>query len=79
MPWPFADGHRRRIETEESVCSGADELSVGVDGFPRGVFDDVGFEQNRFSADVQIEEPECFVDELIEFVRVLFCTQDCNS
>ena len=47
MSWPFADGHRRRIESEEGLGNGTDELSVGVDGSFRNVFDDVGFEPNE--------------------------------
>jgi hypothetical protein len=75
----FILSHRRRIQSDEGFGSGTDELSVGVDGSFRDVFDDVGFEQNGFPADVQIEEPKPVVDELIEFVRVLVCVKDCDA
>ena len=79
MTRPFADGNGGRIESEEGFGRGADELRVGVHGFPGNVFDDVGFEQNGFPANVQIEEPKSLVDEFVEFVRVLVCMQDCDA
>ena len=78
MPWSFADGNGGRSESEEGFGRGTDELRIGVHRFSWNVFDDVGFQQNRFSADVQIEEPESLIDEFVEFVRVLVCMQDCD-
>ena len=79
MSWPFADGYRGRIESEEGFGGGPDELRIGVYRPSGNVFDDVRFEQNRFSSDVQIEEPESVVDEFVEFVRVLVGMQDCDT
>lgn len=79
MSWSFADGHGGRVESEKGFGRGADELRVGVYRPTRNVFDDVGLQQNRFAAHVQIEEAESLVDEFVEFVRVLISMQDCDT
>ena len=79
MPGAFGNGNGSRFESEKGFGRGADELRVGIHGFVWDVFDDVGFEQNGFPADVQIEEPEAVVNEFVEFVRVLVRVQDCDA
>ena len=73
MPWAFGDGYGSGSQPEEGFGCGADQLRVRVHRFSWNVFDNVGLEQDRFSADVQIEEPESLVDQFVEFVRVLVC------
>ena len=41
---------------------------IRIYGFSTDVFEDVGFKQNRFPADVQIEESKSIVDQFVEFV-----------
>jgi hypothetical protein len=76
MTRSLAHCYRGRVEAKEGFGCSANELGVGIHRLPWNVFDDVGLQKNRFSPDVQIEEPESIVDELIEFVRVLLDVQN---
>ena len=58
MPRAFADDYRSCVKPEERFGGGADQLSIRVYGFPGDVCNDVGFEQNRLSADIEVEEPQ---------------------
>jgi hypothetical protein len=44
MAWSFTDDDGGRIEPEKGLGRGTDELGIGVHGFARDVFNDVGFE-----------------------------------
>lgn len=71
MPWTFADCDGSSVEAEEGFGCGTDELGIGIHRFSWNVFNHVGLQENRFSADVHIEELKSFVDEFVKFVRVL--------
>ena len=58
MPWPFTHRYGSRIQAEEGFGRGADELRIGIHWFSRDTFNNIGFKQNRFSADVEMEEPK---------------------
>ena len=79
MAGTFANGYRGRIETHEGLGRGPNELRIGVHRLSRDVFNDVGFKENRFSADVEIEEPKTVKHQFIEFVRILICMENCDA
>src|SRR2546429_750946 len=79
MPWAFPNRYRGGAEAEEGFGRGADELRIGVNWFSRDAFNNIGFKENRFSADVEMEEPKTVKHQLIEFVRILICIQNCDA
>jgi hypothetical protein len=74
MAWAFTNSHGGGAEAEEGRSPY--EVRIGVHRLSGDVFHDVGFKQDRFSTDVQIEEPKSVVDQFVEFVRVLIYMQD---
>ena len=73
MAGAFGDGYGSGSKSEEAIGCGADQLCVRVYGFSRYVLDNIGLEQDRFSADVQIKKAETLVDQTVEPVRILIC------
>jgi len=76
MSWPFPHGYRGCAEAEEGFGRGADELPIGVHRLSWNVFNNIGFKENGFSADVEMEEPKTIEQQLIEFVRILIRIQN---
>jgi hypothetical protein len=70
MARTFSPGDRRCVTVVESFSCSADQLRLGVHRSSGNVFNDIGLENNRIAADVQIEKAKSLVDELVEFVRV---------
>ena len=73
MAGAFGDAYGSGSKSEEALGSGADQMCVRVYGFSRYVLDNIGLEQDRFSADVQIKKAETLVDQIVEPVRILIC------
>src|SRR2546425_8388845 len=79
MTWAFPDRYRGGAEAEECFGRGTGELRIGVHRFSRDVFNNVGFKENRFSADVEMEEPKTVEHQFVQFVRILICMESCNA
>lgn len=55
MAWPFCNDHLFSPESTEALASGRDQNRVRVDGVTGDVINEIGFEQNRLAANVEIE------------------------
>ena len=73
MAGAFGDGNGSSSKPKEALGCGADQLCVRVYGFFRDVLDNIGFEQDRFSRNVQIKKAETLLDQIVEPVRILIC------
>src|SRR5262245_30590302 len=76
MPRSLSDSDGRGSESQECFSRGPNELRIGVHWPSRNVFDDVGFKEDGFPANLQLEELKAPVNLLVEFVRVTICVQD---
>src|ERR1051326_6541768 len=72
MARAFADHYGCGIEPKESFRGGAYELCISVYRLFGNEFNDVGLQQNGFSADVQIEKSDSPIYEIVEFVRSIY-------
>ena len=75
MARAFADDYGCGIEPKESFRGGGYELRISVYRLSGNEFNDVGLQQNGFSADIQIEESDSPIQEIVEFVRVSIYAQ----
>jgi len=75
----FGNGHGGGSHAEEGFGRGAYELGIGVYRSSGDVFDQVGFEQDGFPTDVEIEESKTVVYQFIEFVRVSVGMKNCDT
>ena len=75
----FGNGYRGGSQPQKSVDRGADQLRVGIHRPPRNELDEVGFEQDRFPAEVQTEKANTFINQPIELIRILVCTKNCDT
>src|SRR5437899_8704886 len=79
MPWAFPNRYRGGAEAEEGFGRGADELRISVHRFSRDTFNNIGFKENRFSADVEMEELKTVKHQFIESVRILLHMESCDA
>src|SRR5438093_206199 len=79
MPGAFSNRDGSGSQSQKGFNSSTNELSVCIHGLIRDVLDKVGFQQNGFPVDIQIEKSNAVVNKLVELFRVLVYRENGDS
>jgi hypothetical protein len=79
MTRAFSNRNGSGSQPQKGFNGGADELSVCIHRFACDVLHKVGFEENGFPADIQIEKPDAVVNKLVELFGVLIRRENGDS
>jgi hypothetical protein len=75
----FSNRNGSGSQSQKGFNGGADEVSICIHRFVCDVLHKVGFEENGFPAEIQIEKPNAVVNKLIELFGVLICGENGDS
>jgi hypothetical protein len=79
MTGTFSNRDGSGSQPQKRFDGGANELSVCIHGLVRDVLDKVGFEENGFPADIQIEKSNAVINKLVELFRILIRRENGDS
>ena len=79
MTGVFSDGYGSGSQPQKRFGRAADQLSVSIHGSAEDVLHQVGFEQDGFTPNVQIERPDPVINQLFKAVGVLVSRKNRNA
>ena len=79
MTGAFSDGYGSGSQPQKRFGRAADQLSVSIHGSAEDVLHQVGFEQDGFTPNVQIERPDPGINQLFKAVGVLVSRKNRNA